>query len=122
MSDPETQKLNEIAVQVARVEVGQEATSRAVSDMAANVNKLVDKLEKSDVLARRAEDRASSAHHRIDEERKRLDDTNRHYDNEIKSLNARIDTENRERKLDKRWMIGTTLSAAGLIIAVIKLF
>lgn len=115
-------KLNEIAIQVARMEVGQSATNKAVSDMASNVNRLVEKLEKSDDVAREAEQRAKSAHHRIDEEKKRLDDANKHYDGEIKALNTRIDAENRERKLDKRWMIGTTLTAAGLIVAVIKLF
>lgn len=49
------------------MEVSQETTNKAVSDMATNVNRLVDKLDKSDDLAREADQRAKSAHHRIDE-------------------------------------------------------
>jgi len=63
----------------------------------------------------------------------RLDEIEKHYDKEIHLLIVRIEVESasivaqikaekQERKIDRRWMIGTTLTAAGLIIAVIKLF
>ena len=45
MSNPEMMKLNEIAIQVSRMEVGQQSTNKAVSDMATNVTRLVEKLE-----------------------------------------------------------------------------
>jgi alkanesulfonate monooxygenase SsuD/methylene tetrahydromethanopterin reductase-like flavin-dependent oxidoreductase (luciferase family) len=84
-------------------------------------------------MAAEALDKSKSAHYRIAEEKQRADEKSKHYDDEIKllnarieteakDLNARIDTENRERKTDRRWIIGTTLTAAGLIVAIIKLF
>lgn len=62
----EVQQLNEIALKVGRLEVLQEANTKAVADMAGSVNRLVDKLDQSDNIAREADQRARSAHHRLD--------------------------------------------------------
>lgn len=96
MSTPEAQ-LNQIAVQVGKLETLQEANTKAIGEMAASVNRLVDRLDRSDDIARDAEQRARSAHHRIDEAIRRIDD--------IKS--------------GQRWLIGTTISLAGLFVAAV---
>jgi predicted nucleic acid-binding Zn-ribbon protein len=73
-------------------------------------------------MAAEALQSAKSAHHRIEESCRKVDELDKHFDLEIKALNTRIDTENEKRKQGQRWMIGTMLTAAGLIIAAIKLF
>ncbi|WP_424766288.1 hemolysin XhlA family protein [Paenibacillus sp. sgz302251] len=60
------QQLAEISVKVGRVEVMQEMNAKAIIEMAASVQRLVDKLEKSDDVAREALDKSKSAHHRLD--------------------------------------------------------
>jgi len=61
------QTINDIAVKVGRLEVIQDASTKAIGDMAASVNKLVDKLDKSDDVAKDADQRARSAHKRVDD-------------------------------------------------------
>ncbi|MFC5528462.1 hemolysin XhlA family protein [Cohnella yongneupensis] len=63
----EIEKLNEIAVKVSGMEATQRAQSDAVGKMASSVERLVEKLEKSDDIAREADQRARAAHHRIDD-------------------------------------------------------
>ena len=82
MSDQEKQMLAEIAVKVGRLEVLQESNAKAIHDMAVSVNRLVEKLDKSDDIAREADQRAKSAHHRIDEANKRMDG----FENDVKWL------------------------------------
>ncbi|GBG09526.1 hypothetical protein PAT3040_04176 [Paenibacillus agaridevorans] len=60
------QTINDIAVKVGRLEVMQDASTKAIGDMAASVNKLVDKLDASDDVAKDADQRARSAHKRLD--------------------------------------------------------
>lgn len=90
----DTQQLQAIAVKVGRLEVLQEANTRAVSELASSVNKLVDKLDQSDNIAREADQRARSAHHRLD-----------------------------DLQTAQRWLIGTTvtmvLSVVGMLIKFI---
>lgn len=62
----EMQTLNDIAVKVGRLEVMQENNTRAISDMAISVNKLVDKLDKSDDVAKNAGTLALKANERLD--------------------------------------------------------
>jgi uncharacterized protein YPO0396 len=62
------------------------------------------------------------AHHRIDETNRDLDNLDKHCDGEIRTLNARIDIENEKRKQGQRWIVGTMLTAVGLIVTIIKLF
>lgn len=61
----EKELLMDIAGKVGRLEALQAANAQSISDMAANVNRLVDKWDKSDDIARDADQRARSAHHRI---------------------------------------------------------
>ncbi|MDZ7543214.1 hemolysin XhlA [Clostridium perfringens] len=61
------QVLSDIAVKVGKLEALQEANTRAISDMASSVDRLVTKLEQSDDLAREAIQSTKSAHHRIDD-------------------------------------------------------
>lgn len=60
------QTLNEISVKVGRLEVMQETNTKAVGDMAVSVQRLVDRLEKSDDVAREALQSSKAAHHRLD--------------------------------------------------------
>lgn len=87
---------------------------------------------------------AKSAHYRLDENCKRLDEVETHYDHEIRLLNARVEAETtsliarieaesraaadrlkaeqHERKADRHWLIGIMFTAGSLIVAAIKLF
>jgi len=60
------QTLNDIAFKVGRLEQMQETNTKAVADMANSVQRLVDKLDKSDDVAKEALDKSKSAHHRLD--------------------------------------------------------
>lgn len=85
-------------MKVGRLEVMQENSTKAITDMASSVNKLVDKLDKSDDVAKDALYRAKVSENRI----KDLED-------------------------DKKWMWRTSIGALitgsiGLLFAAIKLF
>ena len=67
--------LSEINGRIGRLEGAQEAQAKAIGDMAASVNRLVDKLDRSDDIAREADHRARTAHHRIDDTRKEIGQT-----------------------------------------------
>lgn len=67
MDAGELQALSKIEGRLGRLEALQEATVRTNTELTANVNRLVEKLERSDDTAREADQRAKSAHHRIDE-------------------------------------------------------
>lgn len=62
----EMAKLNEIAVKVSGMESTQKAQAEAIGKMASSVDRLVDKLDKSDDVAREAMHRVKSAQHQID--------------------------------------------------------
>lgn len=66
MEKTELQMLSEIAGKVGRLEAMQESNVRSIGDMATSINRLVTKLDQSDDIAREADQRAKSAHHRID--------------------------------------------------------
>lgn len=97
MNDPEMRVLSDIAVKVGKLEALQDSNSKAVNDMAIAVNRLVEKLDKSDDIAKEAAQSAKSAHHRLAEQRE-----------EITNI-----------KNGQRWLIGTTISIAGLFIAAV---
>lgn len=59
------QKLSEIGIKVGRLEIMHESSTKAISDLANNVNRLVEKLEQSDDAAKEALERAKSAHYRL---------------------------------------------------------
>lgn len=86
----EIQQLNEIAHKVGRLEVLQETNTKAIAEMATSVNRLVDKLDKSDDIAREADQRARAAQHQINELKQTL-----------------------------KWVIGTAVSFAGVMIAAL---
>ncbi|MEF3302384.1 hypothetical protein [Paenibacillus sp. GYB003] len=67
MSDPGMKMLSDIAVKVGKLEALQETNARAIHDMATGLNRLINKLDQSDDIAREADLRAKSAHQRIDE-------------------------------------------------------
>ncbi|WP_068782002.1 hemolysin XhlA family protein [Paenibacillus sp. GM2] len=58
--------LNDISVKVGRLEAMQENSTKAITDMAASVNRLVEKLDRSDDVAKEALDKSKSAHKRLD--------------------------------------------------------
>ncbi|GIP17753.1 hypothetical protein J40TS1_33950 [Paenibacillus montaniterrae] len=60
------QALNDINVKVGRLEAMQENSTKAITDMAASVNKLVEKLDVSDDVAKEALEKSKSAHKRLD--------------------------------------------------------
>jgi len=66
LSGQELQVLSDINGRLGRLEGAQEANAKANGELAGAVNRLVDKLDRSDDLAREADQRARSAHHRLD--------------------------------------------------------
>lgn len=103
MDAGELQALGKIEGRLGRLEALQEANVRANAELTTSVNRLVEKLDKSDDLARDAVQRARSAHHRIDD------------------LSKRFDEQQRERKADRNFMIGTTLTAVSVTAGVVTL-
>ncbi len=95
----EMDKLNEIAVKVSGMESTQKAQAEAIGKMAHSVDRLVDKLDKSDDIAREAMQSAKSAHHRIDDLKKDQEGV----------------------RVGQRWLIGTTISAVALFLTGIGL-
>lgn len=67
MDARELQALGKIEGRLARLEALQEATVRTTTELTANVNRLVEKLDRSDDIAREADQRAEYAHQRIDD-------------------------------------------------------
>ncbi|MCM3747470.1 hypothetical protein M3223_08890 [Paenibacillus pasadenensis] len=63
MSDTQ---MNTLIIQVAKLETSQEASTKALSEVAFSVGRLVDRLESSDDVAKEAAQSARSAHKRID--------------------------------------------------------
>lgn len=110
MNAGEVNALGKIEGRLGRLEALQEANVRSNTELTASVNRLVEKLDKSDDKAREADQRARSAHHRIDDVQEQL-----------KATNGRIDDEKRERKADKHWMIGTMLTAVGATAGIVTL-
>lgn len=94
-------------------------------------------------LALESLEKGKSAHIRLNDHKNRLDELDKHFDNEVKLLNIKSDNEIRaiytrvdteieglkrtrledikERKLDRRWLIGMLITVGGLTIAVISL-
>lgn len=72
MSNPEMEILTKINSRIGKLEGSQEASVRAIGDMATNINRLIEKMDKSDDIAREAEQRSKSAHHRIDDMKKEV--------------------------------------------------
>lgn len=101
----EMQALNEIAFKVNRLEVLQETNTKAISDMAVSVSRLVDKLDKSDDIAREADHRAKTAHHRIDDFNRRLE-----------HLNAETNARFKDIEADRKKLVGTAITIASLVI------
>lgn len=66
MDATELQALTKIEGRLARLEALQETSIRTTSELTANVNRLVEKLDKSDDMAREAFEKAKSAHKRLD--------------------------------------------------------
>ena len=73
MNQSELQALGKIESRLARLEALQESNIRTINDLTANVSRLVEKLDRSDDIAREADQRAKSAHHRLDEVNRRVD-------------------------------------------------
>lgn len=63
MSDTQ---MNTLIIQVAKLETSQEASTKALSEVAFSVGRLVDRLESSDDVAKEAAQSARSAHKRLD--------------------------------------------------------
>ena len=69
MSDIETKALHDISTILGRMEALQEANMRSTTELTANVNRLVEKLDRSDDIAREALQRVKSAQHQLDDVR-----------------------------------------------------
>lgn len=107
MTIPETQ-LQTIVSQVVKIETLQEVSNKAINDMAGNIGRLVDRLEKSDDVAKEAAQSARSAHHRIAELREELKD-------ESKKLKDELDGT----KQNQRWLVTTSCTLISLGIAAL---
>lgn len=67
MDANELQALSKIEGRLGRLEALQEATVRTTTELTANVNRLVEKLDRSDDIAREALNKAEYAHQQIGE-------------------------------------------------------
>lgn len=67
MSNQGLDKLNEIAIKVGKIEQKQEAQAESISRLANSIDRLLDKLDKSDDVAKEALQRVKSAQHQIDD-------------------------------------------------------
>jgi L-lactate utilization protein LutC len=143
VSGPEMQKLDEISKAVTKLEVNERYTANALEKFTQSMERFLDRSEKSDVLARKAEDRASSAHHRIDEQRLSIDkigdkvqEVDDHFDLEITKMHEKIDKglekvtnaqvvafEKLDIRLlsDRRWRITTGITLLALTATMITL-
>lgn len=110
MENQELGMLAEINSKIGKLEGAQEASVRAIGEMATNVNRLIDKLDQSNDIAKEADQRARSAHHRLDEFGKRLDKSE-----------ERMDAEAEKTKAGRRWLVGTIFSGIGLFISMLAL-
>lgn len=82
--------LADIQTRMVKLESLQEKNAEAIGNMASNVNRLIDKLDHSDDIAKEAYQRVRSAQHQI---------------NDIKGT--------------MKWLIGTTLTIVGLFFTAI---
>ena len=74
MDTTELKALTKIEGRLVRLEAMQESAVRSTGELTSNINRLVEKLERSEDIAREAEHQAKSAHHRVDESNKRVND------------------------------------------------
>lgn len=88
----EDKEIGGIREDLVRLQENQQSTNRAITHLTQSIEKLVDKLDASDDVAKEASQRAKSNQHRIDSIEKNL-----------------------------KWLIGTTLTVAGLFIAALGL-
>lgn len=87
----------------------------------AGIKALLTTMVNTNSIALEASQSARSAHYRLVEVNKRVDETNKHYDDEVKAINKRLDEEMKERRVGQRWLIGTTLSVVALFMTAIGL-
>ena len=74
MCSLELNKQSDIPVKLGKLEILQQTNMQALADLSSGVNRLAEKLDKSDDIAREADQRAKSAHYRVDETNKRMHD------------------------------------------------
>lgn len=96
------------------------------------IKDLTEKVEKIQLVANKALQSTESAHKRLDERDLKIESSIRHYEDEIRAVNARVTVEVREwkdtrdddikdRKSDRRWLIGTLITVGALSVAVLGL-
>lgn len=92
---------------------------RELSTKMDGIKDLTRKVEEIRDIANKAFESTKVAHHRLDEIKIRTDTFDKHFDGEIRSINIRIDEDNEKRRQSQRWLIGTMITSAGLVIAVL---
>lgn len=96
------------------------------------IKDLTKKVEEIQSVASEALQSTKAAHKRLDVWEPKIEGFNKHYDDEIKAANARIEAEskgilaiidkdNERKKQDRRWLIGTLIAVAGLLATNITL-
>ena len=105
----EMMAITDLASKMTRIEVTQDTQTKAIADLASGINRLVDKLDNSDDIAREALQSAKSAHHRI-EELKTV----------VTNLEMRMHTKFANQDSSARWRITTSLSIGGAVIAAVS--
>ncbi|MCC3374747.1 hypothetical protein [Cohnella sp. REN36] len=86
-----------------------------------NMNEVKKMAEEARDTAKESLQSTRTANRQIDEQSRRLDEAAKHYEYEVRALNARIDSENEKRRAGQRWLIGTTLTVIGLFLTAIGL-
>ncbi|QGQ97047.1 hypothetical protein EHS13_20230 [Paenibacillus psychroresistens] len=96
------------------------------------IKDLTEKVEKIQIVANKALQSTDSAHKRLDERDTKIESIVRHYEDEIRAVNIRVTAEVKDiketreddikdRKSDRRWLIGTLITVGGLSMTVIGL-
>ncbi|MCM3746513.1 hypothetical protein M3223_04010 [Paenibacillus pasadenensis] len=102
-------QVSTLVIQVAKLETLQEANTRALSEMATSVGRLVDRLESSDDTAKEAAQSTRSAHKRLDKMEAELKDDKEELKDEMDKM-----------KQNQKYIITTACTLISLGVAFLS--
>ncbi|MDI4648512.1 hypothetical protein [Cohnella hashimotonis] len=124
--------INNLSVVVERLKVIQEHTVDALSKLSCSIDRLNERLDKSDDTAREADQRSKSAHRRLDDFSENIERMGWDIETKIVAIEDRVTKEisdfdelfkkqELKREHDRRWVLGTSLTSGALLVSVITL-
>jgi seryl-tRNA synthetase len=105
---------------------------REINTKMDGIKDLTKKVEEIQVVANDALQSTKAAHLRLGEQATKVEASENHYDNELKSVNlrienetkgvySRIETDNEKRRQGMRWLVGTLIASGGLIATILTI-